>query len=255
MRRRGHPSRPRAITCCFFASLKTLLISTKATCLTPKSTSRASFSLAGFQVTLIGRFWVTPEDLDNAIKYHSSGKYHSAYSSTAPIYSLLAKAAMLVKDYQGALTDLETAVNATDDPNEVFNNGGVKPEDNTNASALQKSDLDVLVTTYPDDYRARMYRGLFYGTFTTYDERYYAPEIDNLNQAAQKNPKSALPHYFLGRVFRKMTFWTQTAARDTSDITGARGGYKDKTHEKALEHFEAAVRLEPTFAPGYAEVA
>ncbi len=51
-----------AITCCFFASLKTLLISTKATCLTPKSTSRASFSLAGFQVTLIGRFWVTPED-------------------------------------------------------------------------------------------------------------------------------------------------------------------------------------------------
>jgi hypothetical protein len=61
MRRSGHPSRPRAITCCFFASFKTLLISTKATCLTPKSTSRASFSLAGFQVTHIGRFWVTPE--------------------------------------------------------------------------------------------------------------------------------------------------------------------------------------------------
>jgi hypothetical protein len=45
----------------FFASLKTLLIPTKAKCLTPESTSRASFSLAGFQVTLIGRFWVTPE--------------------------------------------------------------------------------------------------------------------------------------------------------------------------------------------------
>ena len=27
-----------------------------------ESTSPASFSLAGFQVTLIGRFWVTPED-------------------------------------------------------------------------------------------------------------------------------------------------------------------------------------------------
>ncbi len=62
MRRNGHPSRPRAITCCRFASLKTLLISTKAKCLAPKSTSRASFSLAGFQVTLIGRFWVTPEE-------------------------------------------------------------------------------------------------------------------------------------------------------------------------------------------------
>ena len=41
------------------------LILTKAKCLTPKSTFRASFSLAGFQVTLIGRFRVTPEDLDD----------------------------------------------------------------------------------------------------------------------------------------------------------------------------------------------
>src|ERR1700691_1570995 len=67
MRRSGHPSRPRAITCCFFASLKTLLISTKAICLTPKSTSRASFSLAGFQVTIIGRFWVTAGDQEFAL--------------------------------------------------------------------------------------------------------------------------------------------------------------------------------------------
>jgi hypothetical protein len=59
MRRSGHPSRPRAITGCFFASFQTLLISTKATWLAPKSTSPASFSSAGFQVTLIGRFWVT----------------------------------------------------------------------------------------------------------------------------------------------------------------------------------------------------
>jgi hypothetical protein len=33
MRRNGNPSRPRAITCCFFASLKTLLIPTKVTAL------------------------------------------------------------------------------------------------------------------------------------------------------------------------------------------------------------------------------
>src|SRR6266851_5316095 len=62
MRRSGHPSRPRAMTCCFFASLKTLLISTKATALRRNQRPRASSSLAGFEVTLIGRFWVTPED-------------------------------------------------------------------------------------------------------------------------------------------------------------------------------------------------
>src|SRR5882724_195675 len=61
MRRKGHPSRPRAMTCCFFASLKTLLIPTKATALRRNQRPRASFSLAGFQVTLIGRFWVTAE--------------------------------------------------------------------------------------------------------------------------------------------------------------------------------------------------
>jgi hypothetical protein len=31
MRRKGHPRRPRAITCCLFSSLKTLLMPTKAT--------------------------------------------------------------------------------------------------------------------------------------------------------------------------------------------------------------------------------
>ena len=61
MRRSGHPSRPRAITCRFFASLKTLLIPTKATALHRNQRPQASFSLAGFQVTLIGRFWVTAE--------------------------------------------------------------------------------------------------------------------------------------------------------------------------------------------------
>src|SRR5581483_12165815 len=63
MRRKGHPSRPRAMTCCFFASLKTLLIPTKATALRRNQRPRASFPLAGFEVTLIGRFWVAPEDM------------------------------------------------------------------------------------------------------------------------------------------------------------------------------------------------
>ena len=62
IRRRDHPSRPRAMTCCFFASLKTFAMSREATYLPPKSMSRTSLlKLAAFQVTLIGRFWVTPE--------------------------------------------------------------------------------------------------------------------------------------------------------------------------------------------------
>src|ERR1700733_14035190 len=53
----------------FFASLKTLLIPTKATALRRNQRPRASFPLAGFEVTLIGRFWVTPEDI-NGVTFH-----------------------------------------------------------------------------------------------------------------------------------------------------------------------------------------
>src|SRR6202035_4320138 len=60
MRRRGHPSFPSAMTCCFFSSLKTLLM--------PREPTRASLgvnvpglTMAGFQLSLYGRIWVTPE--------------------------------------------------------------------------------------------------------------------------------------------------------------------------------------------------
>jgi hypothetical protein len=61
MRRSVHPSRPNAETCCFFSLFKTLAMATRLQCLSPESVSRSSSSLAGFQVTIIGRFWVTTE--------------------------------------------------------------------------------------------------------------------------------------------------------------------------------------------------
>jgi hypothetical protein len=60
LRRKGQPSFPSAMTCCFFSALKTLLMPTGRMSAPLESMSRA-LSLAGFQVTLIGRFWVTPE--------------------------------------------------------------------------------------------------------------------------------------------------------------------------------------------------
>jgi hypothetical protein len=45
-----------------------LLIPTKATALRRNQRPRASFPLAGFEVTLIGRFWVTPEAMRSTKK-------------------------------------------------------------------------------------------------------------------------------------------------------------------------------------------
>jgi hypothetical protein len=50
------------MTCFFFSSFKTLLTSTQGNpC--ARVNVLTTFSLAGFQVTTIGRFWVTAEDI------------------------------------------------------------------------------------------------------------------------------------------------------------------------------------------------
>jgi hypothetical protein len=60
MRRKDHPSFPNAITCCFFSSLKTLLMP-REPIRAPIGVNVPGFAMAGFQVTLHGRIWVTAE--------------------------------------------------------------------------------------------------------------------------------------------------------------------------------------------------
>src|ERR1700746_2560505 len=60
MRRKGHPSFPSAMTCCFFSSLKTLLMPTEPI-RALVGVNVPGLPMAGFQLTLHGRIWVTPE--------------------------------------------------------------------------------------------------------------------------------------------------------------------------------------------------
>src|SRR5216684_3610769 len=63
--RRDHPSRPKAMICCFFSSFKTFAMLREATY--PPAVVNvldiSSESMAAFQVFLYGRFWVFTEDL------------------------------------------------------------------------------------------------------------------------------------------------------------------------------------------------
>ena len=62
MRRSDHPSRPSAITCCRFSALKTLAIPVAGTEPTAQvNVSAPGAALAGFQVSINGRFWVSTE--------------------------------------------------------------------------------------------------------------------------------------------------------------------------------------------------
>lgn len=195
-------------------------------------------------------------DIDSAIKYHSSIKYKSAYDSMAEMYSLRAKVDILYGNYQQAMNDLENAIKIDlSNTNHVFNTGGVKPEDDSNPTTLQKKDLDLIIAKYPDDYRVYMFRGVLYIFFTTYGEKYYMPALNDLKQAKKINPNSALVSYLLGFMYQKATFWTKAAWADVSDITGAKGGFREQANKVALNYFEEAIKLDPKFTDAYIQVA
>src|SRR5438309_88904 len=62
MRRSVQPNCPRAMTCCFFASLKILAMSAeRLTALPPRQRLERLLPMAGFQVSIYGRFWVSTE--------------------------------------------------------------------------------------------------------------------------------------------------------------------------------------------------
>src|SRR5205809_1072659 len=88
MRRSGQPSLPSAMTCCFFDSFKTLLMPTQPTRLHRDSMSGTSLPLAGFQVIIIGRFWVITEDHEIE---NSSTLLNNKRRNIGPFLSMLVK--------------------------------------------------------------------------------------------------------------------------------------------------------------------
>ncbi len=187
-------------------------------------------------------------DIDNAIRLHPSTKYKSAYGSTAGMYSLRAKVDILSGEYQQAINDIEIAIKT--DPSsvrDVFNTGGIKPEDDSNPTALQKKDLDLLVAKYPDDYRTYMFRGLFYSSFTFFNKQQYcALPITDLQKAASINPNAAIIQYFLGK---------EQACDLFSTVAKASDYYRDQVNAKSLEYFKNAVQLDSKFTEAYAQIA
>ncbi|MBZ5491486.1 MAG: tetratricopeptide repeat protein [Acidobacteriia bacterium] len=196
-------------------------------------------------------------DLDSAIsRRQTSTNKRIAVTDEASILGLRAYADFLDSKYQETLNDLEIAVKTNPDSAlNVFNTGGVKPDEEASGTALIRKHFDQLVATFPNDYRSFLFRGLFYTTFTTYNEQYYAPAFSDLNRALSLKSDSPLIHFFLGRITQKMAFWSQAAAHDISEVTGAKGGFRALTHQKALNYFEAAAKLDPKFAAATADAA
>jgi tetratricopeptide (TPR) repeat protein len=164
------------------------------------------------------------KDISKTEQLNSSANSKSLTVTAANIDVIRAKVHLLTNDDQHAIADLESAIKS--DPSKgIFNNGGVKAEEETpNRAAMQNRDFEYLVSKYPNDFRVYMARGLFYDSFTSYSESYFSPAFSDLNRAQALNPNSALVEYLLGSLYQQTTFQTAAGWKDISES----GGYKDQ---------------------------
>lgn len=147
-------------------------------------------------------------------------------------YSLLGKVAFANGEYQEAVDDLDKAMRRDlDTANRMFNIEGVKPEKTSPKFCIWTlGDLDRLIARFPNDYRVRLFRGLYYEFFTTFNEAYYPNATQEFQNAAALNPKSPLPQFFLGELHEKASFWSRKAWASDRD--------RDEAVKQELQPYE-----------------
>jgi hypothetical protein len=70
-----------------------------------------------------------------------------------------------------ALEDLDKAIHANvADAAQFVNSGATAPEKSASACTWTLPEMDALVQRFPNDYRAYLFRGLYYGFFVQWSE-------------------------------------------------------------------------------------
>lgn len=187
-------------------------------------------------------------DIDELIRLQKLAVNENAQPvllSQSELLKMKAKLEYDAGNHKKALEDLYAAVlwdvrNADN----VLNSGGVAPENKSERCSWCKPDLDQLVKDYPTDYRVYALRGLHYAVFARFDEKnkYALTAAADYNRAAVLNPRSPLPHYFLGKLY----------LGSLAVLFGTDPNTKDK-RAKALAAYDEAVQIDPHFTEGYFE--
>jgi tetratricopeptide (TPR) repeat protein len=159
-------------------------------------------------------------------------------------YSLLGKIEFAEANYAQAINDLEKAMTRDlDTANRMFNIDGVEPQKTSKFCIWNLTDLNELVKRFPKDYRAWLFRGLYYEFFTTFKEDYFPKAMQEFQKAALLKPSSPLPRYYIGRVYSKASFWTKKAwASDEG---------RDQAIRNAAQAYTQAIQLDAKFLPAY----
>jgi tetratricopeptide (TPR) repeat protein len=165
------------------------------------------------------------------------------------LYAMRAKVWYQTGQYRQAVDDLEAAVRQNpDNASHIFGCNGIKP--NEAGDLWQEAELDNLVERFPQDYRTRLLRGLywtFFTTFTTDRKEYYSVALREFHEAARLSAHTALPHYFLGRLYTHMAFFTAEVWRELD------GKQRDLDNHDAAVEYTKAIQTDPKFREAYAE--
>jgi hypothetical protein len=117
---------------------------------------------------------VVLSDINNALKLSSSTTEtfsETMKQSLGSFYGMRAKIEYLKGDYTGAMTDLEKAVHADlAKATDFINSGAVSPETTASICTWTQPDVDGLVQHFPTDYRPYLFRGLYDGFFSFFQE-------------------------------------------------------------------------------------
>lgn len=140
-------------------------------------------------------------ELDRAIALFPTEKDHVAAKSISLLLALRAKLSKKLSDDAAALTDLENAIQqSNENAGSVFYAGGFGPNDQRNTNVIEQSDLDSLVAKYPTDYRPLLARGIFFYAFTSFDQKYTTQALADLMQASSISPNSGIVYEFRAAV-------------------------------------------------------
>src|SRR5437867_3046191 len=180
-------------------------------------------------------------DIDNALKFADTSRVvaKDRRDLHAALLSIRAKLKYPASD-NGSLEDLYRAVHADiKSATELFNSGGIKPEKTAgDICSWNETDMDTLVQRFPNDYRPYLFRGLYYSFFAFYDPPSIPRAERDFGKAAELNPNSALPHYFLASLWRGWSINRPLAERD-------------KLFQRDLDELSKALALDPKLNAGF----
>ncbi len=182
-------------------------------------------------------------NVGNALKYVSNSR--TGKDSLGSLLSMRAKIEHTNGDDSAAMEDLDKAIHANlADATQFVNSGATAPEKTASACTWTLPEMDALVQRFPNDYRAYLFRGLYYCFFVQWNEDSLKPAIENLRKAGEMNTSSALPHFFTAHVLNRAFSIKRLGMSDAQ---------RQDLNRIVLKELTAALTLDPNLLPALSD--